>query len=69
MVGWLPMLAELALAMSSVTVVGNSILLGRYNPKFVVREEGTRRKARDKGQSQLFRPRSPRGVCIEVSYI
>jgi len=29
---WLPMLAGLAMAMSSVTVVGNSILLGRYKP-------------------------------------
>src|SRR5688500_1664073 len=32
--GWLPMLAALAMAMSSVTVVGNSLLLGRYRPKF-----------------------------------
>jgi len=32
--GWLPMLAGVAMAMSSVTVVGNSILLGRYKPKF-----------------------------------
>lgn len=32
--GWLPMLAAFAMAMSSVTVVGNSILLGRYRPKF-----------------------------------
>ena len=31
--GWLPMLAACAMAMSSVTVVGNSILLGRYKPK------------------------------------
>jgi Cu+-exporting ATPase len=31
--GWLPMLAGLAMAMSSVTVVGNSILLGRYKPR------------------------------------
>lgn len=31
--GWLPMLAAVAMAMSSVTVVGNSILLGRYQPK------------------------------------
>ena len=31
--GWLPMLAAVAMAMSSVTVVSNSILLGRYNPK------------------------------------
>jgi P-type Cu+ transporter len=29
--GWLPMLAGIAMAMSSATVVGNSILLGRYN--------------------------------------
>lgn len=33
--GWLPMLAALAMAMSSVTVVGNSILLGRYRSKLV----------------------------------
>jgi P-type Cu+ transporter len=32
--GWLPMLAGLAMAMSSITVVGNSILLGRYKLKF-----------------------------------
>jgi hypothetical protein len=32
--GWLPMLAGVAMAMSSVTVVGNSILLGRYKPMF-----------------------------------
>lgn len=31
--GWLPMLAALAMAMSSVTVVGNSLLLGRYKPR------------------------------------
>jgi P-type Cu+ transporter len=41
--GWLPMLAGLAMAMSSVTVVGNSILLGRYKPRFApakpIREE------------------------------
>jgi Cu+-exporting ATPase len=34
--GWLPMLAAVAMAMSSVTVVGNSILLGRYKPKLPV---------------------------------
>jgi P-type Cu+ transporter len=37
--GWLPMLAGLAMAMSSVTVVGNSILLGRYKPKFTSRKK------------------------------
>jgi Cu+-exporting ATPase len=33
--GWLPMLAAVAMAMSSVTVVGNSVLLGRYKPKIL----------------------------------
>jgi hypothetical protein len=28
------MLAGLAMALSSVTVIGNSILLGRYKPRF-----------------------------------
>jgi len=32
--GWLPMVAGLAMAMSSITVVANSILLGRYKPRF-----------------------------------
>src|SRR5919197_1652450 len=36
--GWLPMVAGVAMAMSSVTVVGNSILLGRYKPKFVAKK-------------------------------
>ena len=30
--GWLPILAGIAMAMSSVTVVTNSLLLGRYKP-------------------------------------
>ncbi|MDQ5877193.1 MAG: heavy metal translocating P-type ATPase, partial [Thermoproteota archaeon] len=33
--GWLPILAGAAMALSSVTVVGNSILLGRYKPRYV----------------------------------
>ena len=32
--GWLPILAGVAMALSSVTVVGNSILLGRYRPRY-----------------------------------
>jgi hypothetical protein len=32
------MLAGVAMAMSSVTVVGNSILLARYKPKFAKKE-------------------------------
>jgi Cu+-exporting ATPase len=35
---WLPFLAAGAMAMSSVTVVGNSLLLGRYKPKFAVKK-------------------------------
>jgi Cu+-exporting ATPase len=38
MFGWLPMLAAVAMAMSSITVVGNSILLGRYRPKLPLTE-------------------------------
>ncbi|MBA3977077.1 MAG: heavy metal translocating P-type ATPase [Nitrosopumilus sp.] len=33
MFGWLPILAGVAMALSSVTVVTNSLLLGRYKPK------------------------------------
>jgi P-type Cu+ transporter len=33
---WLPFMAAGAMALSSVTVVGNSLLLGRYKPKFAV---------------------------------
>jgi Cu+-exporting ATPase len=45
--GWLPMLAGLAMAMSSVTVVGNSILLGRYKPRFAV---GRRSRREEEGE-------------------
>jgi Cu+-exporting ATPase len=56
--GWLPMLAGLAMAMSSVTVVGNSILLGRYKPKFAARKS---RRSRgeiysDKDLKQSYAP-------------
>jgi len=36
--GWLPFLAAGAMAMSSVTVVGNSLLLGRYKPGFAAKK-------------------------------
>ncbi|MBA3750040.1 MAG: HAD-IC family P-type ATPase, partial [Nitrosopumilus sp.] len=32
--GWLPILAGIAMAMSSVTVVTNSLLLGKYKPRY-----------------------------------
>jgi Cu+-exporting ATPase len=47
--GWLPMLAGLAMAMSSVTVVGNSILLGRYKPRFAVS-----RKSRREEEEEIY---------------
>ena len=33
---WLPFLAAGAMALSSASVVGNSLLLGRYRPRFAV---------------------------------
>ncbi len=36
--GWLPILAGIAMAMSSVTVVTNSLLLGRYKPKLLKKQ-------------------------------
>lgn len=45
--GWLPLLAGGAMAMSSVTVVGNSILLGRYKSKFQVSKPGKGNDDRD----------------------
>ena len=46
--GWLPMLAGLAMALSSVTVVGNSILLGRYKSRFAVERKIQVRKDNEK---------------------
>jgi P-type Cu+ transporter len=41
---WLPLLAAAAMAMSSVTVVSNSLLLGRYRPKFAVAKKSEEQK-------------------------
>jgi Cu+-exporting ATPase len=59
--GWLPILAGVAMAMSSVTVVGNSILLGRYKPKFVAKklkkeEEKEEEIYSNKGFKQTYVP-------------
>jgi P-type Cu+ transporter len=59
--GWLPMLAGLAMAMSSVTVVGNSILLGRYKPKFTIRKSTKKEEEEiysDKDLKQVYIPSS-----------
>ncbi|MDP8942229.1 MAG: hypothetical protein M3M84_06790 [Thermoproteota archaeon] len=42
---WLPMLAGLEMEMSSVTVVGNSILLGRYKPRFAKKKPDREKKS------------------------
>jgi len=56
--GWLPMLAGLAMAMSSVTVVGNSLLLGWYKPKFGVRKSTKKEEViySDKDLKQVYIP-------------
>jgi Cu+-exporting ATPase len=61
--GWLPMLAGLAMAMSSVTVVGNSILLGRYKPKFAEDRKGQigygdRETYSEKDLKEVFLPKA-----------
>jgi Cu+-exporting ATPase len=52
--GWLPILAAAAMALSSVTVVGNSILLGRYRPRYV--------KSKSKVEHQVYSSRELKSV-------
>lgn len=54
--GWLPMLAGVAMALSSLTVVGNSLLLGRYKPKFLVRKAKHKQSTlhRNKNEKETF---------------
>ncbi|HEX6293836.1 MAG TPA: heavy metal translocating P-type ATPase, partial [Nitrososphaeraceae archaeon] len=47
MYAWLPILAAAAMAMSSVTVVGNSLLLGKYRPKFATTTTKTKKKRKE----------------------
>ena len=61
--GWLPMLAGLAMAMSSITVVGNSILFGRYKPKFAEDRKGQigygdRETYSEKDLKEVFLPKA-----------
>lgn len=55
--GWLPMLAGVAMALSSLTVVGNSLLLGRYKPKFLVRKA-------EHEQSTLYRNKDEKETYV-----
>ena len=52
--GWLPILAAAAMALSSVTVVGNSILLGRYRPRYA--------KSKPKVEQQVYSNRELKSV-------
>jgi Cu+-exporting ATPase len=52
MFGWLPILAGAAMALSSVTVVGNSVLLGRYKPKFQPNKPSKHSNSKNHEQAQ-----------------
>ena len=56
MFDWLPYLAAGAMAMSSVTVVSNSLLLGRYRPRF----------ASTKLRTEIPSDNKPRQVYTEI---
>src|SRR5215213_3503393 len=55
--GWLPILAGVAMALSSVTVVGNSILLGRYRPQYAAAEPKVEQIYSDKELKSVYAPR------------
>jgi P-type Cu+ transporter len=54
--GWLPILAGVAMALSSVTVVGNSILLGRYRPRYAAAEPKVEQIYSDKELKSVYAP-------------
>jgi hypothetical protein len=65
--GWLSRLVGLAMEMSSVTVVGNPTLVGRFNPSLQ-----PEKKVQEENQENKSNPASNTGqdqkvFCIEVS--
>ena len=67
--GWLPMLAALAMAVSSVTVVGNSILLNRYKPKsLLTTTELQKTLTKNPKEKTVDNQDLPCGVCTSLIY-
>ncbi len=56
--GWLPILAGAAMALSSVTVVGNSILLGRYRPRYAAVKPKEEQVYSDRELKSVYTPPS-----------
>jgi Cu+-exporting ATPase len=54
--GWLPILAGAAMALSSVTVVGNSILLGRYRPRYAAVKPKEEQSYSDRELKSVYTP-------------
>ena len=54
---WLPYLAAAAMAMSSVSVVGNSLFLGRYKPKFAAAKPKNEQIYADKELKEVYTDR------------
>jgi Cu+-exporting ATPase len=54
--GWLPILAGAAMALSSVTVVGNSILLGRYRPRYTAATPKEEQVYSDRELKSIYTP-------------
>jgi Cu+-exporting ATPase len=54
--GWLPILAGAAMALSSVTVVGNSILLGRYRPRYAEAKPKEEQVYSDRELKKVYTP-------------
>jgi P-type Cu+ transporter len=60
--GWLPILAGAAMALSSVTVVGNSILLGRYRPRYAAAKPKEEQVYSNRELKSVYKPSEARAT-------